>query len=180
MNKSFISLDNRTCQTCFKVFTRSDLRKRHEDTDSCQRKAVQKKQKPSQFKCDLCESVFKDKSSLKRHGKIHQENFKFHKCEECEKTFMNSQNKERHLTLVHNYLERNKNPNFPICRDSRKFLCDYCDGHSKPIIIAIVTKNQSTKGKSHLCANFAMNLFSEKTMLIDILKTTAKIIHIYL
>ena len=128
------SMENRTCKYCFKVFTRSDLRKKHEDLEICKKKNSLKVTSVGVtstalelFKCDICILEFKGYSSLKRHQKIHQENFQLLKCVECPKTFMNQHNKNRHMTLVHNYVEYNKNPFFPIPRESRPFKCEYCE-----------------------------------------------------
>ena len=72
-------------------------------------------------------SDFQESSSLKRHEKIHQEDYKLEKCDECPKTFMNIHDMRRHMTLVQHYVEFNRNPYFPICRESRPFVCDFCD-----------------------------------------------------
>lgn len=124
--RKYHSLEKRTCKSCFKLFTRPDLRKRHEDSNSCQNNDPKLKRKPGKYNCDICDKDFKDNCSLNRHTKIHQEDFQLVKCDLCQKSFMNTQNKERHLTLVHNILEYNKNPYFPICKDARQFACGIC------------------------------------------------------
>ena len=163
--KSFMSLDKRTCKKCYKVFRRSDIRKRHEDTNTCQEAHKQGISKVKKYKCDLCDVEFTENRNLVRHQKVHHEDFQMIKCEECEETFRRASNKERHVCLVHNYVEHNKNPNFPICKASRQYTCEICHGRFKTKFDCIRHKETvHEKENTFQCAHCPMEFLRKDSM----------------
>merc|ERR1712129_114440 len=51
------------------------------------------------FKCDICPSTFKHKSTQRTHAAMHAGIFLLHNCEQCEKTFKTSSHLGRHATI---------------------------------------------------------------------------------
>ena len=83
-------------------------------------------ERPKVYKCDYCGSGFSENQNLKRHEKIHKEDFDMNRCNDYGEAFGRKDNLERHMRNVHKYVEHNKNADFPIVRDVRKFSCDIC------------------------------------------------------
>lgn len=130
--KVMVSLDSRTCNKCFKVFSRQNYRKVHEDSGKCMKEgrsslSMENKPKPKQYTCDICAITLSGKHNLTRHMKIHEESFTLLKCNKCETSFMREDNLEAHMINVHNYVEKSKNTYFPVNRESKQYVCDICD-----------------------------------------------------
>ena len=66
-------------------------------------------------KCDICNKLFSNKSSLTKHIKSVHEKIKF-KCEICDKEFSQEDNLQRHKKAVHS-----KNIEFKCVVCERKF-----------------------------------------------------------
>lgn len=99
------------CSVCHEEFDDSNTYKVH------RRKHVYPKLlknaesvKPEQPACDLCGKVFKNKTGLSLHRKIHSRNTQ---CEKCKKTFSNPYALKHHQKHVHNVT-------------SREHICEIC------------------------------------------------------
>ena len=58
-------------------------------------------EKAKPFKCETCETVFTEISSLKRHIHIVHENKKYHNCDFCGKSFSKKHDLKRHIQYSH-------------------------------------------------------------------------------
>eukprot|EP01084_Bolivina_argentea_P061055 111587_1 len=92
---------------------------------------------PSQFKCSLCDKIYKRESNLKSHIKKHTE--ELYKCAHCHQTFNRKQNLKQHIrihkkvkphkcsfcdkafTQKHTLLDHER-----VHRGEKPFKCDYC------------------------------------------------------
>ena len=101
--------DGRTCAHCLKIFCDSYQRKVHEQ-------AIH--EKISCHKCQDCEKVFSNSTSLKYHQDKHTQSEKII-CDICDKSFVSLNGLNLHKEIVHSSEEVPKS----------KFICEKC---SKP------------------------------------------------
>ena len=106
-----------TCNHCDKLFEkksllRKHLRKYHEGDIKIV--SVSKET----FKCDTCETVFTEMSSLKRHIHLVHENKEVHKCDFCEKSYTRKSDLKRHVQYSHDSDFQMKNVKCSECNET--------------------------------------------------------------
>ena len=111
LKKSFALVrgkDNRTCAYCLTKLSDSYERKMHEQ--------IIHEKISSEHKCNECEKLFKNSTSLNYHLKRHT-NFEKHTCDQCDKTFVSKNGLDIHIEIAHN----------DECEKYRNFLCEDCN-----------------------------------------------------
>ena len=85
------------CNVCGKAFTRkAQLRKHKENLHSVSEVPASKLVSTTIFECKECKAVFKTKSKLDQHTKVHTGEKTF-KCDKCEKSFARKSNLQLHI-----------------------------------------------------------------------------------
>ncbi|XP_050400217.1 zinc finger protein 12 isoform X8 [Patella vulgata] len=109
------------CDICSKVFLRERYVQRHKkqvhDTDGTSKQSIcpicglifkstascnlhVKRHDKKEFKCDICEKTYKDKSTLQEHLNIHFD-VKPYKCDHCDEYFHSSHKRSNHVYQRH-------------------------------------------------------------------------------